>query len=133
MTQATARAWEQKPVVMMTLLLLSIALLDSLSMLPLAIGPLSLSQQHALRLAAALVTGIASAYFLVGLAILIGMDALLDAVQPSLERWWRDPNAAELVAQLLIGLLLLAMALLGAVFVADAVSWFVGHPITPFD
>ncbi len=96
---------------MLAVLLLSIALLDSLSMLPLAIGPLvlSLGERRSLLLTSAFIFGIALAYFLVGLAILFGMNALVESLRPTLERWWQDPDAAELVVQLVIGLALLVL------------------------
>lgn len=95
---------------MLALSLLSIALLDSLSMLPLAIGPLALSlnERRSFLLASAFIFGITSAYFLVGVAILLGMNVLMESLRPTLERWWQDPNAAELTVQFLVGLVLLA-------------------------
>ncbi len=94
------------------LILLPIALLDSLSMLPLAIGPLivALNDKAAFRLTAAFVIGVALVYVLVGVAILFGMNALMDSFRPVLTRWWEDPNTAELIVQLVIGLILLGLA-----------------------
>ena len=81
-------------------------------MLPLAIGPLilSLNERRALWLTSAFIIGIGLVYFLVGVGILFGMSALMDTLQPILERWWRQPNAAELVVQFLVGLILLILA-----------------------
>ncbi len=81
-------------------------------MLPLAIGPLivALNDKAAFRLTAALVIGIALVYVLVGVAILFGMNALMDGFRPVLTRWWEDPNTAELIVQLVIGLILLGLA-----------------------
>ena len=87
------------------IVLASIALLDSLSVIPLAVVPLAaiLAGPRPLNGSASLLAGIFAVYALCGAVILLGLDTLFDAVGPSLKRWWNDPDTLDLILQLAIG------------------------------
>ncbi len=98
----------------MTLLiiLVPIALLDSVSMVPLCLVPLAviLGGKKPVIGAVGLLTGIVLVYVLGGLALLFGLDALMDRFRPAVSRWWNEPNALELMIQLVLGLVMLFYA-----------------------
>lgn len=96
---------------MMELLLVlgAIALLDSLTMVPLAVLPITMALGSARpwTLALSFVTGIFATYFLCGIPVLLGAEALHDHLSSYLSRLWNQPNSIELCVQILIGLLLM--------------------------
>lgn len=92
------------------LVLASISLLDSTSMLPLAVVPLSiaLATRRPLLVAGGFLTGIFVVYFAGGLLFLAGVGVILEALAPALERWYHRPNTLELFFQIVVGLAMLA-------------------------
>lgn len=97
----------------LTVTLAVIALFDSLSMVPLAVIPLTvaLGGKRPWTLAGGFVGGISVAYFLAGIALLLGTDFFFKTFGAYLDRLWNQPNAIELTTQILLGLLLMAAAL----------------------
>lgn len=99
---------------MMTLLaiLIPIALLDSLSIVPLCMIPLAIifASDRPIANTVGLLAGISVVYVAGGLAILAGLDTLMDSIRPAVSRWWSDPNTLELIVQLLLGLVMLLFA-----------------------
>jgi cytochrome c biogenesis protein CcdA len=91
------------------LTLSAIALLDHLSMVPLALAPLAvaLGSRRPIVSAGAFLGGIFAAYFVCGVVIMAGAEVLFEQLGPYLNRLWHDPNAYELAAQIFIGLLLM--------------------------
>lgn len=94
------------------LILTVIALLDSLSMLPLAVLPMTvaLGSARPWTLAAAFVAGVYVAYFVCGIPLLVGAEALFDYFGAYFERLWNRPNALELGIQICIGILFMLSA-----------------------
>ena len=92
---------------MLTLLiiLVPIALLDSVSIVPLCLVPLAVifSGDKPFASTLGLLAGIAVVYLLGGLALLLGLDALIEKFHPVILRLWSDPNTLELIAQLVLG------------------------------
>jgi small neutral amino acid transporter SnatA (MarC family) len=94
------------------LTLAAIALFDSLSMVPLAVIPLTvaLGSPRPWAAAWAFVGGIFVAYFLSGVALLVGTDFFLETFGAYLHRLWNEPNALELATQIFLGVLLILSA-----------------------
>ncbi len=97
----------------MTLLLAylaPIALIDSLSVLPLALIAL-LSALGSRRPAAAslsFLAGMFLSYFLIGVLLLFGLDALFDSLAAHFTAWWnREPHFGELILELIVGVLMI--------------------------
>ncbi len=90
------------------LTLLAIALLDSLSMIPIAIVPLAWALCGARPLASALafISGIYLTYLLCGGLLVLGMGALFKHLGAYFSRLWHQPNALELGVQIALGCLL---------------------------
>ena len=87
------------------LIILPISLLDSTSMVPLCIVPLAaiLGNSRPSLGAASFLAGIFVVYAGGGMLLLVGLDALLDALGPMIGRWWNQPNTLELLLQVLVG------------------------------
>lgn len=87
----------------------SIALLDSTSMVPLCIAPLAalLAGERPLVGAGAFLGGIGIVYFLFGVVVLLGLEALFDGLNAWLERFMREPETVEICVQIAIGLVLI--------------------------
>ncbi len=85
--------------------LASIALLDSLSMVPLCALPLStmLGGPRPWAGASGFIGGIVSVYFAAGVGLLAGARVLLDRLNPVLERLWTDPYTLEIWIQVVLG------------------------------
>jgi len=94
------------------LILAAIALLDSTSMVPLAVLPLTiaLGSPRPFALAGAFVAGIYAAYFVCGIPLLLGAEVFLDYFGAYLKRLWNQPNALELILQIILGVLLILSA-----------------------
>lgn len=97
----------------LVLVLTPIALLDSTSIIPLAIVVLVilLGGPSPLIRSAALLSGIFVAYLACGVLILFGLQSVFDAVNTYALKVWQDPNTEELIFQILIGLVLGALGL----------------------
>lgn len=96
----------------MTTLLLTLAtigLLDSTSMLPLAVVPLSiaLAGRRPLLVAGSFLGAIFLVYTTGGLLFLLGVGALLETLSDRLERWYHQPNTLELILQIVVGVVML--------------------------
>lgn len=93
-------------------ILITIALLDSTSMIPIALVPLVAIMAGSRPLIGSLgfIAGIFFVYFLSGLVLLIGFDMVLDVISPTLSRIWNQPYTAELILQFIIGVVLLIAA-----------------------
>lgn len=92
------------------LVLVAIGLVDSLSMIPLALVPMTvaLGSRRPLALAGLFVAGVFVVYVCFGLLLLSGAEAFTARFGAGLARLWNQPQALELVIQILVGLLLLA-------------------------
>ena len=92
--------------------LAAIGLLDSTSMVPICVIPLAviLGGSRPIAGAAGFLAGIFAVYAGAGFLLLVGFDALFDAVGPSLSRWWNQPNTPELILQIIVGGLMLGFA-----------------------
>jgi len=92
--------------------LAAISLLDSTSMLPIATLPLAaiLGSRRPLLGAGGFLTGIFLVYIAAGLVLLLGVDALFARLGPSIARWYSAPNTLELLVQIAVGALMVAMA-----------------------
>ena len=90
------------------LVLTPIALLDSTSIIPLAIVLLVilLGGPSPLFRSAALLAGIFLTNAVSGLLILFGLQSVFDAINAYALKVWQDPNTEELILQLVIGLVL---------------------------
>jgi cytochrome c biogenesis protein CcdA len=91
------------------LTLAAIALVDSLSMVPLAVVPMTvaLGGKRPLAHATAFVAGIFIPYFLCGGLLLAGTEFLFETFGAYLARLWNRPNVLELSVQIVIGVVLL--------------------------
>jgi cytochrome c biogenesis protein CcdA len=89
--------------------LATISLLDSTSMIPIAVLPLAiiLGGHRPVFGASSFMAGIFTVYLTCGLVLLLGLDALLGAWGPTLERWYNQPNVPELIVQIVVGALML--------------------------
>jgi cytochrome c biogenesis protein CcdA len=92
------------------LVLVAIGLVDSLSMVPLALVPMTvaLGSRRPVALAGSFVAGVYVVYVCFGLLLLLGAEAFTAHFGAGLARLWNQPQALELVIQILVGLLLLA-------------------------
>ncbi len=99
---------------MLTLLLVLffLGLLDSLSNVPIGIVPLVaiLGGRKPILGAVAFLAGMFGIYTVTGFVILLGLDLLTEALGPTLERIWNQPDPGELLVQLVIGGSLLVVA-----------------------
>lgn len=87
------------------LIIIPISLLDSMSMVPLCIVPLAtiLGGSRPVLGASSFLAGIFMAYAGGGIVLLVGLDALFDALGPIIDRWLNQPSTPELLAQILVG------------------------------
>lgn len=91
-------------------ILTPIALIDSLSVVPMAIVPLVLllSGPRPVAGSLAFIAGIVFTYFPFGILLLFGLDAVFDSLAGHFVAWWnKEPNIGELVLQIIIGLALI--------------------------
>lgn len=86
-----------------------IALLDSLSMVPLAVLPMTvaLGSARPWALSGAFVAGVYAAYFACGIPLMVGAEVFFDIFGAYLSRLWNQPNALELAFQVFLGILLM--------------------------
>lgn len=94
------------------LILIVIALIDSTSMVPIAILPFAaiLAGKRPILGAMSFITGIFVIYFLSGLLLFLGFDLVFDVIASRVSRWWNQPNTIELILQLFVGVALLVYA-----------------------
>lgn len=94
------------------LVLTVIALLDCMSMVPLAVLPMTvaLGSSRPLALAGAFIAGIYAAYFACGIPLWLGAEVFIEHFGAYLSRLWNQPNALELVIQIVLGVLLMLSA-----------------------
>ena len=91
-------------------ILMPIALLDSLSVIPVAMVPLIflLSGPRPVAGSFAFIAGIFLTYFLFGILLLFGLDAVFDNLAVRFVEWWnKEPDLGEMVLQIIIGLVLI--------------------------
>jgi cytochrome c biogenesis protein CcdA len=90
----------------------SIALLDSTSMLPLAIPILIafLAGPRPYLACIAFLAGVFAVYFPGGVILALGLDAIVDRLQPALDRYLTDPSLAHILLQIGIGAVMVAFA-----------------------
>ena len=89
--------------------LFPIALIDSLSVVPVAIVPLILvlGGKRPILGTFSFMAGIIVTYFPFGVLLLYGFDALFQVLAGHFMRWWRkEPDFGELLIQLFVGILL---------------------------
>ncbi len=91
------------------LVLLPIALLDSTSMIPLAVVPLAimLVGRQPILTATGFLAGIFVVYLGGGILIAIGLEALIDAIEPALIEILRHPTDLEIALQLVLGIVMI--------------------------
>ena len=94
------------------LILIVIALIDSTSMVPIAILPFAaiLAGKRPIVDSVSFITGVFVIYFLSGLLLFLGFDWVFDVIAPSVSSWWNQPNTIELILQLFVGVALLVYA-----------------------
>ena len=93
-------------------ILTPIALIDSLSLIPVAVVPMLLLLGGARPLAGsmAFIAGIVATYLPFGVLLLFGLDGLFDSLAEHFQKWWAsEPDLGELILQILIGLALIAL------------------------
>ncbi len=91
-------------------ILAPVALVDSLSVLPIASVPLIvlLSGRRPAAGSLAFIAGIILTYFPFGLLLLFGLDALFDSLAGHFAAWWnQEPDLGEVVLQIIIGLIVI--------------------------
>lgn len=91
-------------------ILTPIALIDSLSVISVAIVPLVLllSGQRPVLASFAFIAGIVLTYFPFGVLLLFGLDAIFESMAARFVEWWsKEPNLGELVLQIIIGLVMI--------------------------
>jgi len=89
-----------------------IALIDSLSVVPVAIAPMVflLGQKRPLAGALAFIAGIVAPYFPIGVAIAFGLDSLFVPLQDyAADLLVRKPHTYELLIQLVLGILMVVL------------------------
>jgi cytochrome c biogenesis protein CcdA len=96
--------------------LTTIALVDSLSIVPLCIVVLLvlLAGDRPYPRAGAFLAGIFVSYLAAGFAILFGLNALFEQLDAYFTRLWRQPDPEELVLQIIIGVVLVVCAIVMA-------------------
>jgi hypothetical protein len=93
-------------------ILIAIALVDSTSMIPISLLPLAtiLGGKHPIAGGLFFIFGIFLVYSLSGMLLLFFFNQAFEVISPSISRWWNQPNTAELIFQLIIGVALLIYA-----------------------
>ncbi len=91
-------------------ILTPIGLLDSISMIPIAIVIMVvlLAGPKPLLRSSSLIVGIFVTYVVTGLLILLGLQSVFDEIGAYTLRLWKNPEAEELIFQVLIGTVLCA-------------------------
>ncbi len=91
-------------------ILTPIGLLDSVSMIPIAIVIMVvlLAGPKPLLRSSSLIVGIFVTYVVTGLLILLGLQSVFDEIGAYTQRLWKNPEAEELIFQVLIGTVLCA-------------------------
>ncbi|HGY55795.1 MAG TPA: hypothetical protein ENK44_08845 [Caldithrix abyssi] len=90
-------------------ILAPIALIDSLSVVPIASVPLVmlLGGRRPVAGSLAFLAGIFFTYFPFGVLLLFGLDAVFDRLANHFVAWWsREPDIGEVILQIIIGLLM---------------------------
>lgn len=87
----------------------SIGLLDSTSMLPLAIPILLafLAGPRPYGTCIAFLIGIFAVYFPSGILLTLGLEAILEPVQGAVDEWMRNPGTAALLIQIAVGVVMI--------------------------
>lgn len=93
-------------------ILTPIALLDSTTIVPLCIVTLVmlLAGPRPVERSSAFILGIFVAYLASGLLVLLGLEGLIDQIDDYTVRVWTDPENEELIVQILLGVVLCALA-----------------------
>ena len=92
------------------ILLSSIALIDSLSVVPIASVPLVMlvSGRRPVAGSLAFIAGIFFTYFPFGLLLILGLDAIFHTLAGHFTTWWnKEPELGEVVLQILVGIVLI--------------------------
>ena len=92
-------------------ILAPIALVDSLSVVPVASVPLVvlLSGRRPVAGSLAFIGGILLTYFPFGVLLLFGLDAVFDRLAGQVAEWWnKEPDLGEVVLQIVVGLVMVA-------------------------
>jgi cytochrome c biogenesis protein CcdA len=99
---------------MVTLLLIltPVALLDSISMIPLCVAPLAaiLGGSRPTLGAVSFSGGIFLVYLGSGFLLLLGLDTLFNALGSGVSRWLNQPNTLELLLQIAVGVVMVGFA-----------------------
>jgi uncharacterized membrane protein YphA (DoxX/SURF4 family) len=90
-------------------ILAPISLLDSTSMVPISIVPITtiLAGRRALRGAIAFIAGIFVTYAAVGALAVMGLDAVFTRLNAEFTRFWKHPDTLDFALQIVIGAVLL--------------------------
>ena len=89
--------------------LLSIALIDSLSIIPVAAVPMTLllAGKNPITGTLAFIGGIVLTYFPFGLMLLFGLDSIFDTLSERFAAWWNsEPDLGEIILEIIVGILL---------------------------
>ncbi len=92
------------------LTLTAIALVDSLSLVPVAIVPIALLLGGPRPMAGplAFIAGVVATYFPFGLALVFGLDEFFGLLAEHFNRWWnREPDLGEIVLEIAVGMALI--------------------------
>ncbi len=108
----TVRAWGAAVMTELLVVLTPIGLLDSTSIIPLCIVFLIvlLAGPNPIVRSSGLIFGIFVTYLVFGLLVLFGLQTFIDQIEAYIDRLWVNPNLEELILQIVIGLVLCAVA-----------------------
>ncbi len=86
-----------------------ISLLDSTSMVPISVVPLTtiLSGRHGRGGAVAFIVGVFVTYTAIGILAVLGLDAVFARLNAEFTRFWKNPDTLDFALQIVIGIVLL--------------------------
>jgi cytochrome c biogenesis protein CcdA len=92
-------------------ILTPISLLDSTSMVPISLVPITtiLAGRRALRGAIAFIAGVFVTYAGVGVLAVMGLDAVFTRLNAEFTRFWKNPDTLDFALQIAIGVVLLVI------------------------
>jgi hypothetical protein len=94
-------------------ILATIALLDSTSIVPVAMVPLvtMLSSKRALVTSLSFLAGLFVTYYACAILVFAGLDSLFDAVNQWFQRWMKRPDTPELYMEIALGAVMVVSAI----------------------
>jgi len=97
-------------VIALLVLLVPFALIDSLSVFPLALIPLiaALAGRRPVAVSLAFLGGFFLSYYLIGMLLMFGFDRLFDVLADHFNRWWNsEPDLGEVLLEIIVGLVMI--------------------------